>query len=96
MVAVASLSNNKFGDVEVNVVETSDGDRGSFAGAIGVLVGLLARELGSAAAVVAGLWAGIVCVNKAAEARSPEWPLFLVGGAILVALTAVCQWRGCA
>jgi hypothetical protein len=76
------------------MAENSAENKGSFAVGIGAFVGLIARDVGGAAAVVAGLWAGILCVKKAAESPSPEWPLFLIGGGIFVALATVCRWRG--
>jgi hypothetical protein len=68
--------------------------KGTFASALGSLLALITRDLGAAVAMVGGLWAGFASIAAAHRSSNPPWPLYLIGGAIFVALLVVCRWRG--
>ena len=63
------------------------------ASALGMLVGLLARELGAAVAVIGGLTTGFCCLN-ASVPLDDRWKIYLIAGGIFVAVLVACRWRG--
>ena len=75
------------------MVGNSDPEIRSFGAILGTLVGLIAKEVGAAVAIVGGLWAGFACLNRAEHLLIPEWPLYLVSGGIFIAVLTCCRWR---
>ena len=77
-----------------HMADREEEPKGTFASALGSMVALITRDLGAAVAMVGGLWAGFATIAAAQRSTNSPWPLYLIGGAIFVALLVVCRWRG--
>lgn len=62
---------------------------------LGMFLGLATGGLGSAMAVMGGLWTAFACLNQAihpAVSQHDKWKYFLIAGGTFVAILAVCRW----
>lgn len=62
---------------------------------LGMFFGLATGGLGSAVAVVGGLWTAFSCLNYVhhfAVPPSDRWKYYLIAGGLFVAILVACRW----
>ena len=67
---------------------------GSVGSTLGMIVGLIAGDVGAAIGVIGALWAAFSCMNGAVRVPpDSQWPMYLVSCGTFVALVFACRWR---
>jgi len=75
--------------------DTPEQSSTSFASAVGTMMVLITHELGAAAGVIGALCAANSAVIAGWNTKPElQWPLYLVGGGLFIAVAVVCRWRG--